>query len=262
MERVVLSMKWGNFYAPDYVNVLYGGVAAHLPGPFRFICLTDDTTGIRPEVECHPIPDMGLPTRGWKSGAWPKVSVFRPDLYGLTGRALFIDLDSMICDDLAPMFDLPGRMVLIKEWKRPIDHLKLHPRVRGASGVFAFDLGGLTHLHDMLVETPGPWLDRIKNDQRYIEHLVPDRSFWPDDWVTSFKRHVLPGPVVNRFRGPGLPPAGTKILAFHGRPRPAELVPDQGQIWGDFWRHGRGAVPWFRDYWLRHGGRDLRFDQL
>ncbi len=262
MDRVVLTMKWGKAYAADYVNVLYGGVKSHLAGDFRFVCLTDDTTGIRPEVECIPIPDMGLPARGFTSGAWPKIAVFKPDLYGLQGRALFIDLDSMICDNLEPMFDHPGRLIMIQEWKRPIDRIKPNPPLRGASGVFAFTLGELADVHDKLAAEPERWLSEIQNDQRFMEHIITDRGFWPAAWVQSFKRHVLPGPVLNRFMKPGLPPAGCKVLAFHGRPRPAELVPDMGQRWGDFWRTGRGAVPWFRKYWLENGGRDGVIEEI
>ncbi len=128
--------------------------------------------------------------------------------------------------------------------------------------VFAFTLGELPQVHDALVADPVKWTAEIRNDQRFMEHIIPDRTYWPDPWVKSFKRHVLSAPVVNWFRGPGTPPSGTRILAFHGRPRPAELVPDEGQVWGDFWRSGRGAVPWFRDYWLEHGGRDGVLDQI
>ncbi len=140
MQRVVLSMKWGEAYASDYVNVLYGGVKANLQGDFRFVCLTDDARGIRPEVECLPIPDMGLAPGNLTFGAWPKIAVFRKELYDLVGRAVFIDLDSMICDDLQPFFDHPGRLIMVREWKRPIDRIKLNPPIRGLHG-FCLHLG-------------------------------------------------------------------------------------------------------------------------
>ena len=104
MEKVVICMKWGAGYAPDYVNVLASAVKKHLKQPYRFVCLTDDAAGISDDVECYPIPEMGLTKSNAGFGAWQKVSIFKEDLYGLTGRALFIDLDSMICSDLAPMF--------------------------------------------------------------------------------------------------------------------------------------------------------------
>ena len=40
-ERIVLCMKWGTKYGPEYVNRLYSMVRRHLNGDFRFICLTD-----------------------------------------------------------------------------------------------------------------------------------------------------------------------------------------------------------------------------
>ena len=51
----VLCMKWGTLYGPEYVNRLYGMVARNLRRPFRFVCLTDDASGIRFEVECVAI---------------------------------------------------------------------------------------------------------------------------------------------------------------------------------------------------------------
>ncbi|MBI1493863.1 MULTISPECIES: hypothetical protein [Rhodobacterales] len=256
LEKTVICMKWGPAYAPDYVNVLASAVKQHLKEPHRFVCITDDAEGISPDVETYPIPDMGLAQSAYKFGAWPKISLFKPDLYGLKGRALFIDLDSMICDDLAPMFDHPGSLLMIKEWRRPIDNLRVNRPVRGASGVLAFDFDELTHIYDELIARPDEWPNEIRNDQRFIWKIHQDVSFWPDEWVISFKRHLLRAPLVNRVLPPKSPPEGTKILAFHGRPRPAEIVPDSGQRWGDFWRSGKGAVPWFREYWMNNGGRE------
>ena len=56
-DRFVICMKWGTKYGPEYVNRLYGMVSRHLHGAFRFVCFTDDTTGIRPEVENFRCPN-------------------------------------------------------------------------------------------------------------------------------------------------------------------------------------------------------------
>jgi len=256
MEKVVICMKWGKGYAPDYVNVLASAVKKHLKQPYRFVCLTDDDAGIDEGVECYPIPDMCLTASNASFGAWQKVSIFKEDLYGLTGRALFIDLDSMICDDLAPMFEVEGELVMIKEWKRPIDKLKLKPPVRGASGVLAFDLGTLPHLFDRFVKDRATLTQDIRNDQRYLWKFQKEIAFWPAEYVISFKRHLMRAPIVNWFLKPKMFPKGTRVLAFHGRPRPAEVIADGNEWWGDFWRCGRGPVMWFRNYWLANGGRD------
>ena len=53
-ERIVLCMRWGSKYGPEYVDRLYGMVRRHLQGDFRFVCLTDDARGVRSEVTCLP----------------------------------------------------------------------------------------------------------------------------------------------------------------------------------------------------------------
>ena len=55
-DRHIICMKWGTKYGPEYVDRLYAMVRRNLSGDFRFICLTDDSRGIRSEVECFPIP--------------------------------------------------------------------------------------------------------------------------------------------------------------------------------------------------------------
>lgn len=118
-NRVVLCMKWGTLYPAEYVNVLYRACRAHISGDFRFVCLTNETEGLLPEVEVHPIPLFGLDDWHYYNGAWPKIGVFSQDLYGLQGRALFIDLDSVICGSLNEMFEVPGTLVAMdsQPWK-------------------------------------------------------------------------------------------------------------------------------------------------
>ena len=256
LKRTVICMKWGKAYAPDYVNVLASAVRRNLPEEHRFVCLTDDAEGISSDVETLPIPDMGLSPGNFRFGAWPKISLFKRELHDLTGRALFIDLDSMICGDLAPMLDFPGTLVMIEEWSRPIDRFKFTRPIRGASGVIAFEIGTLGHIYDELVARPEHWTSTVRNDQRFMWKQQSEIAFWPESWVISFKRHLLHPPLVNKVLSPRAPHRDARVLAFHGRPRPAELVPDCNQSWGDFWRSGRGAVPWFREYWLSNGGRE------
>ena len=69
-DRVnVLCAKWGTKYGAEYINRLYAGVAKHLRRPFRFVCATNQSEGIRPEVECVPIdanPHV-------KNPGWPNI---------------------------------------------------------------------------------------------------------------------------------------------------------------------------------------------
>ena len=131
--RIVLCMKWGTKYGPEYVNRLYAMVRRHLRGDFSFVCLTDDGTGIRPEVRCLPIPELALPA-GIPERGWRKLTTFEADLHGLRGTALFLDVDVVIVDDLTPFFEQAGEFLIIHDWKRPW-------RVTCNSSVYRFSLG-------------------------------------------------------------------------------------------------------------------------
>ena len=121
MTRHVICMKWGTKYGPHYVNNLYAMARRHLQGDFRFICLTDNTEGIRAEVECFPIPrlDIRPEAAGVRDMAWRKLTTFSTDLasvYGLKGPALFLDLDVVVVDSLEPFFSQAGEFLIIKDY--------------------------------------------------------------------------------------------------------------------------------------------------
>jgi hypothetical protein len=249
MDRVVICMKWGQLYGPDYVNVLHGAVRSHLGGSFRFVCLTDDAEGIDPAVECLPIPDMGLREDLWRIGAWPKISLFSEDLHGLTGRALFIDLDMVVCGDLAPFFTYGQGLMAIDEgrWNGT------GPSTM--SSIMAFDLGALGYLVDRLRAERDDITGRYGLEQRYLHHEVEGIGYWPDEWLVSFKRHLRRPLLIDRLLPPKQPPEGAKIVVFHGRPRPMDLIRPGGGNRDISPHYIGGSVAWMRDYWLRNGGR-------
>ena len=114
-------MKWGSAFPASYVNVLYNAVSDNLTGEFRFICITNEPEGIHPDVEIIPIPEMGLPDEAWRSGAWPKIAVFKDGLLPNGSRVLFIDLDTMINGALDIFFERHGDFEAIgpDTWDRP-----------------------------------------------------------------------------------------------------------------------------------------------
>ena len=128
--RHILCMKWGTKYGPEYVNRLYAMVHRHLSGDFRFVCLTDDSTGIRSEVQCLPIPALDLPP-GIPERGWTKLATFSADLHGLRGTALFLDVDVVVTGSLDDFFTQPGEFLIIHDYKRPW-------RITGNSSVYRF----------------------------------------------------------------------------------------------------------------------------
>ncbi len=88
-------MKWGSLYPAEYTNKLYGMVRRSIQGPIRFVCLTDDPTGVREEVECLPCPTVDLPPPYDNTG-WRKISLWAGELPGMQGDWLFLDLDVIV----------------------------------------------------------------------------------------------------------------------------------------------------------------------
>lgn len=252
---IILTMKWGTLYSADYVNVLYSAFQKHLDAPFRFICMTDDETEIVEGVECFPIPEMELGENRFAFGGWPKISVFKNDLLGLRGRALFVDLDTVIIGDMKPFFEAKGDVVLIREWRRLVDYFRPR-RVNGMTSIFAFTLGEQTQIYDAFMADPDTHFAKYRNEQRFVTDYATSMQFWTSKQLVSFKRDLLPPPFLNWFFKPKAPDPGVAVVIFHGDPRPIDVVPDKNQKWGKFFRHGRGAVPFVRKFWLENGGRD------
>jgi hypothetical protein len=239
-NRIVLCMKWGTKYGPEFVNRLYAMVRRHLHGDFRFVCLTDRSQGIRDEVQCHAIPPLDLPP-GIPERGWTKLTTFAADLHGLQGTALFLDLDVVIVDDITPFFELPGEFLIIHDWKRPW-------RVTGNSSVYRFRLGAhadlLAHFRAHVNEVR----DQVRNEQAYLSeqlHQQGKLAYWPRDWCASWKYHCIPRFPSNYWREPFIP-TGARILIFHGVMNPPDAL--AGRSNGN-WRFAR-AAPWIAEHWV------------
>lgn len=258
MQRVVLCMKWGTLFGPDYVNVLYSACQAHISGPFRFVCLTDDATGLSSGVETFPIPDIGCSTEMWFNGAWPKLAVFAKDLYGLTGRALFIDMDTVVTGNLDRFFDHDAPLIGIdtgKNWHRggvPGPAGK-HPPLLG-TGVFAFTLGAESQILERFQTDPAAAFAADKIEQVWVQAHAHSVAYWPAEWVISFKRWLRRPIGLDLLRAPKAPPPEAGVVAFHGDPRPITLIRKGLRRWDSLPHLGYGQVGWMAEYWQKHGG--------
>ncbi len=254
-DRIVLCMKYGTLYPVDYVNVLYNATRRAMREPFRFVCLTDRPEGLIDGIEPMTIPDIGLEPAEWRvGGVWPKISLYDSYFHGLTGRCLFIDLDMVILGGLDDFFDMPGAFIGIDAgpgWGRP--GATQAPEL--CSALISFDIGALSHLADRFRADKNTIMGSFRTEQAYIEASLPDIRYWPEGWVISFKRSLRRPLGIDLFVPPKTPPASAKVLAFHGQPRPIELMGGGKRFWDRFPHMGNGAVPWMTDYWRKNGGR-------
>lgn len=225
----VLCIKWGRKYGPEYVNKLHSMVRRHLQRPFRFVCLTDDSSGIDPGIETLPIPEVGFAEfdqrKPWTFGhGWLKLTSFADPLYDLQGRTLFLDLDIVIVDSLDPFFEQEGEFIVIREWDKQDG--------TGNTSCYLYTIGAhrdaLQHLAD---QYPASIAD-VRNEQEYITGYLARQgklSYWPEAWCRSFKRHCMPG-LLGWFSEPFIP-EGARIIVFHGKPNPPDAIAGVSGKW-------------------------------
>lgn len=239
----VLCIKWGKKYDPDYVNKLHSMVRRHLHLPFRFVCLTDDTTGIDPAIETHPIPQVGFAEfdqrQPWTFGhGWLKLTSFASPLYDLQGRTLFLDLDIVIVDSLDPFFKQPGEFIVIKEWDKQDG--------TGNTSCYLYTIGAHTDALQHLADDYPASIANVRNEQEYITGYLGRQgkvSYWPDAWCRSFKRHCMPG-LLGWFSEPFIP-HGARIIVFHGKPNPPDAI---AGVSGKWYRRVK-PTRWVSEHW-------------
>ena len=240
MSRVnIICMKWGDKFPPLYVNRLYAMVERHLSLPFRFICFTENSEGIRKEVEIQPLPELDLPAHLPERG-WRKLTVFAKDFGGLSGKTLFLDLDVVIVDSIDPFFSYPGEFLIAR------DHLRKN-RIEGNSSVFRFEIGKYPEILDFFIENFDKVREEVRHEQAYLSRemlKLGKLEFWPDEWVPSFKYQCAPSWIKSWFEAPKIP-KGSKIILFHGLPNPPEAAKG---ISGKWYRHIKPS-PWILKHW-------------
>jgi hypothetical protein len=218
LVKQVVCVKWGQGYGPEYVNRLYGMVSRHVTPPFRVVCLTDDRSGIRAEVECFDLPELGVPTPQRTIGKWRKQVLWGERLPGLEGVALFVDLDSVIVDSIDPYFEFgaPDDVILARNWARPLERL-------GQTSVFRFKVGSNPQLLADFRADPQGIADRYGFEQHYVTAAVKGGiKFWPEAWTRHFRLHCLP-PFPLRYFMQAWLPKGARIVTFPGGPNPDDI---------------------------------------
>lgn len=234
-------MKWGTRYPADYVNRLYSMIQRNTTAPFRVVCLTDDKAGVRSEVECFDCPTINVNSKQ-QNGGWRKVSLWANQVPGLTGTALFLDLDVVIVDSLDPFFEVEGDYCVMRNWTQPNKRI-------GNTSIFRFEVGSHPYLLEQLEADPQAIFSTYGNSQSFISDRVQNMTFFPDPWCLLFKVHCLPPMPARLFRAPYLP-EGARVVAFPGHPDPHEAA--EGSWPGPWYKRLYKTVrptPWILENW-------------
>ena len=226
MLKNVVCMKWGTRYPAIFANRLYKAVRRNVSGNLRFICFTDDPSGLLAEIEPHPLPKIDIP-EALQWTPWRKLSLWQPDLADLEGDVLYLDVDLVITGNLDPLWTFyPGKMCVAENWTQL-------GRGIGNTSVYRWRVGTHTDIFKQYQRNSADIHARFRIEQQYISTVIDEMVYWPEEWCVSFKHSLLPKFPLNWVQTPPLP-AETKIVAFTGRP-------DQDQA-----RDGDWPAPWYK----------------
>lgn len=164
----------GRHYSPAWVLRLREQVAARLPVPHDFVCLSN--------VDVPTVRTLPLTTD--RPGWWAKLEVFNA-AHDLGDRVLYLDLDVYITGDLTPLVEFPAPLALM-----PPSHVFAGMKPRDMEGVvrtyqascLVFDPPEGRELFDEC--TPGV-VATFRADQDWIGHRRPDCPTMPVSWFAK-----------------------------------------------------------------------------
>ncbi len=238
---VVACVKWGSKYPPHYVNRLRSAVSRHLAAPHRFVCLTEDPSGLNDGIETLALPP------GF-AGYWNKISLFKDDMFPRGSTVLYLDVDVVIVGALDFLLDDSGGLCVIRDWLTKSNAFN--------SSVMRFEAGAFGFIYDRFIVRADEIVasGRYIGDQDWIHEQVGDvaKSF-PVGKIVSYKTD-LPSHVIARAKKLGLdrflkaprfmtvaPPPGAAIVVFHGKPDPEDVMDAPYGPWK--------RAPFVKEYW-------------
>ena len=240
----VVCVKWGNRYAPEYVNHLHNAVSRNLTIPHDFICVTEDSSNLNSNIIVLPLIDNSL--KGW----WQKLSLFKPN--ALENKpTLFIDLDMVIVNSIDDFFTYgnPDKFAAPRRFRR-WQELRMTSAImrfmpKDCEFIWKSFVGHVFNLNKFMSTVPGriercygpiiidkqpaPYYDKkymkkmgfqwivdrlakssIFGDQDVIGACMnkrPDMIWYPNEWTFGYKQGQ---------RNYGMNPKLSKICAFAG----------------------------------------------
>lgn len=194
--KVLTILRLGGDYKEKHVEWLQKQIS--LP----IICLTDSKI---PMTNVTSIP-LAHNWQGW----WSKLEMFRPDLD--IGNFLYTDLDTVFLQGIPEEYKQLKNTVVLADISRT-------PRDRMNSGLMFIHEKSKRDIWKGFVGNPESIMSsyRAGGDQAYLNGFLHHAKKWQTLFpghVVSYKTHVH----REGFKGT------EKIVVFHGKPRPWEVV--------------------------------------
>jgi tetratricopeptide (TPR) repeat protein len=216
----VICVKWGTKYGPEYVLRLFAGVSRNLSLPFKFVCFTDDVSGLEQEegIHCLPLED------GW-NGWWNKASLFSAT-FPLQGRILYIDLDTVVTESMNQMAAYRGDFAILST--KGIDNEGKDFSNGYNSSILMWSAG--SHKLSNICEV-------LREHFTLIHRFIHRFDHWLEMMVSKADliQEMFPGHVVDYVNACTVAvPVNARIVVFPLRPKPHEF-----------------PAPWVKEIWLK-----------
>lgn len=219
-----LWQGWRPIYTAAHVNRLHAMLAKHMTGKWRLICVTDDDRGI--DCETFPLwitPRAKIPGRtdvGHKvvPDCFTRLRMFDPKIGDyFASRIVSIDLDCVILQDLAPLFENDYDFVASKGYR---SHL--------CGSMWQLRVGTNAHVWDSYdpiaspkqisqtryVDARGRDWPLSGSDQAWMSLQMPDAVLWGEDLGVYQFMELTPQRIV---------PENARIVFFAGKNKPWDV---------------------------------------
>lgn len=189
-----LKPGYRTVYTSEHVNTLRRMVARCYNRPHRFFCVTDDPRGLGADIEYVPMwPDHfdmlnpSHPTN--RPNCFPRLKLFSSEMRNIFGeRFVSLDLDMVIVDDVAPLWDRPEDFIIYDA--RGDDHYN--------GSMFIQNAGARERVWTEFDPVESPKKTTAAgmrgSDQAWIRYcLAPDAAVWDfNDGVYAYLNLVPP----------------------------------------------------------------------
>ena len=201
--KIACVYKTGGDFDSDYVEALYDSLSQY----GDFLCFTDgDVPDYVPQVKLK---------HGWK-GWWSKIEAL-----GYDDDILLFDLDTVVVGDIWRMVNIAkatrSSLIMLSDFYYP---------EKPASGILYASNQIGNALYDKFVMSPELHMSKHRGDQDFITVQWKDIVRWDellgDDYICSYKAHIAKT-APKHMRIKKVDPTKSKIVAFHGKPRPKDV---------------------------------------
>jgi hypothetical protein len=211
---IALVLKTGgDVYDYKYVNNIVAAIKENIGVPHRIVCLTDDKRKLSTDIDY-----LVRFRHNWPKW-WGKIELFTPNLFDADEQVFFFDLDTFIVGDLDEILGYRGEFCALRDFYRP------HTM---GSGLMSWHGTGVYKIYNTFVQHDMKYMNNIREgDQAFIDQHRPSMDYFQDLFtgkVVSYKVHCLEGQTA-------AVPTDSRIICFHGKPRPHEIETPLKHYW-------------------------------